>query len=301
MPGVGDIDIARNWEPLCEALQQHVRIPLLRDHEDDWKRFNPRESDFKWRVARDLARAHYLPKEASKDSVLWYTLIYSCMHCDALTSLMNADEFNKSLDFQSGNSSSVLHIDFGCGPGTAAWSVMKNLPATIHIKTIGHDHNPRMTNLATQMAQTISQSASNNGMFAFFTDWNRFHNQVMSNTNQYDTFLVTANSLFGQDSFSSNYLKQIIHLIKSMRAEAQQKLIMLCGTHPPYNPDGVEQTWHRVAEETRSVAAYNQELSVSSWSPIRCTHDIHSSWHLWQNPQPQNARILVLPPTGGKR
>ena len=301
MLSIRDRDIAMNWEPLHDALQQHVRIPLLNDHEDDWKRFNPRESDFKWSVARDIAHAHYLPKEANRDSVLWYTLIYSCLHFDALTSLMNANEFKKSLDLQSGISSSVLHVDFGCGPGTAAWSVMKNLPATAHIETIGHDHNTHMTNLAEKMVKIIAQSLSNDIIFDFLSDWSGFQNQVMDNSKQKDIVLLTANSLFGQKSFSSSHLDETIDLIKNVRVEARQALIVIYGTHPLYSQETVAQTWHRIAEETQSATTYDQKLLVSTWSPIRYIQEIHSSWHPWSKPQPQLARILVLPPAGGKR
>lgn len=301
MPDIGELDIARNWGPLCEALQQHVRIPLLNDHEDDWKRLNPRESEFKWNVSRDLAHAHYLTKEVSMSSVLWYTLLYGCMHFDVLNALMNTDEFKEVLNSQSGIHSNILHVDFGCGPGTSAWSVVKNLPATVRIATIGHDHNLRMTNLATAMVQTISQSAPKDVVFDFFSSWSGFHKQVLNNTKQQDIVLVTANSLFGQQSFTSSHLDEIIDLIRNIRTESQTALIMIYGTHPPYNRDTVERTWQRIAEEMKSSAIYNQDLSVSSWSPIRCNPDIQSSWHLWENLKPQLARILVLRPAGGKR
>ena len=294
-------DHAKDWDALGEALQRYVRLPLLDGREDDWKRFNPREFEFQWSVSKDLARAHYLPKETNRDSVLWYTLIYSCMHFDALTSLMNTDEFTKTLDFQSETSSSVLHVDFGCGPGTAAWSVMKNLPVTAHVETIGYDHNIHMTNLAEKMVKTIAQSLSKDIISNFLSEWSGFQNQVIDNSKQKDIVLITANSLFGQQSFSSSHLDDIIDLIKNIRVEAQQALIVMYGTHPPYSQEMVAQTWHRIAEETQSATTYDQKLLVSTWSPIRCIPDIHSSWHPWNNPQPQLARILVLPPAGGKR
>lgn len=293
MLSIRDRDIARNWEPLHDALQQHVRIPLLNDHEDDWNKTVPES------LGRSFANNGHISATDSKDVVRWYTLAYSCMHFDALNELMNSNEFKQRLSLQ--YDSSILHIDFGCGPGTSTWAAIKNLSATIHLETVGHDHNPHMVDLAKSMVQTISQSASNSGTSNFFLNWEEFTDQVMNHAKQRDIFLVTANSLFGQHSFSSSYRDKIINFIRNLRDEAQQALIVLCGTHPPYQLGKVKQDWGRIAKEIQAATTYDQEISVSSWSPTRCTHDIHSSWHPWEKPQPQDARILVLPPAGGKR
>ena len=289
MPGVGDLDIARNWEPLCEALQKHVRIPLLRGHPEDWRNTPPA------RLGGSFANNGQISATDSKDVVLWYTLSYSFMHFDALNDLMNTDEFKQTIIFDTSTNPSVLHVDFGCGPGTAAWAVVKNLSATFQIETIGHDHNPHMANLAKAMVRTISHV-----MFDFSSNWRTFQHQVLGNAKQKTLFLVTANSLFGQRTFLRSQLEDTINLIKSMRAESPQAVTVIFGTHPPYRPEAVASTWQRIAEEIGTDTVDVHDRQIESWSPLQCIRDIRNSWYPW-TPDPQLARLLVLPPAGGKR
>lgn len=167
--------------------------------------------------------------------------------------------------------------------------------------TIGYDHNPHMTNLAKSMAHTIAQSASKNTIFDFLSDWRRFHRRVLKSARNKDFFLVTVNSLFGQQSFAPSDLNDIIDVIKRLRAKSQSAPIVVFGTHPSWSIRKVNDSWEKIAEELGDTTTYNQELrGIFSQSPIKYTHDIQSSWEIWF-PEPQLAHILLLPPAGGKR
>lgn len=295
MPSIRDLDIAASWEPLHEALQQHVRIPLLHEHLDDWRNTHPKS------LGRKYARQGQISATDSRDTVLWYALCYSCMHFDALNDLMNTNEFKQNIFINNSIHSRFLHVDFGCGPGTSTWAAIKNLPDTVRLETIGHDHNPHMVNLAKMMVQAISQSTSQDVVFDFLSDWSEFQNRVIRNINRKDFFLVTANSLFGQRYFSEPHAGDMIDLVKKIRTVAQQASIVICGTHPSYLPETVEHIWHRIAEEIGAETVEVRDRQIESWNPIQCTHDIRDSWYPWDEPGPQIARILVLPPAGGKR
>ena len=282
-------DLACTWAPLHAALQQHVRIPLLRDHSEDWNKTAPES------LGRSFANNGQISATDNKDVVLWYTLSYSCMHFDALNDLMNTDEFKQTIIFDDSTKPSVLHVDFGCGPGTATWAVVKNLPDTFQVKTIGHDHNPHMANLAKAMVRTISHV-----MFDFSSDWKTFQHQVLGNAKQKALFLVTANSLFGQRTFHRSHLEDTINLIKNLRTESPQAVTVICGTHPQYRPESVVSTWQRIVAGIGADTVDVHDRKIESWSPLQCTRDIRDSWYPW-TPDPQLAQILVLPPTGGKR
>ena len=294
MISIKELDIARNWEPLHEALQQHVRRPLLRDYSDSWK-----NTDL-IHIGEKFTRNGQISANDSEGTVLWYTLSYSCMHFDALRDLMNLDEFKQVILLQNSRNMSVLHVDFGCGPGTSTWAVIKSIPATVHLETIGHDHNPRMTNLAQMMVQTISKSAEKSVTFDFLSDRMAFQRRVLGNERKHDLLLVTVNSLFGQDSLPDSYLSDMLVLVKRLRAESPESLIMIFGTHPKYRPEFVVRSWQRIAEYIGAVTVYDLDRKIDSWSPLKCTQDIQDSWYPWMQ-KIQLTRILVLPPTGGKR
>ena len=290
-----NFDLAANWEPLHEALQQHVRIPLLRDCSDSWKNTNPIQ------IGEKFTRKGQVSINDSRETVLWYTLAYSCMHFSALHDLMRTDEFKEATGFHDNDRLSVFHVDFGCGPGTSAWAIMKEIPDMSSIETIGYDHNSHMTVLTKSMVYTIAESASKTVFFDFLSDWRRFHRRVMKGARNQDLFLVTVNSLFGQQSFTPSDVNDIIDVIKRLRSKSQSAPILVFGTHPLWSIRKVNDSWEKIAEEIGATTTYNQELrGVFSASPIKYTQDIRDSWHPWI-PDPQLAHILVLPPAGGKR
>lgn len=296
MPGVRDLDIARNWEPLCEALQQHVRIPLLRDHEEDWNTTAPES------LGRSFANNGQISATDNKNVVQWYTLAYSCMHFDALNKLMNTSEFKQALSLQRGSDPHLLHIDFGCGPGTSAWASIKNFPNSVQLEMIGHDHNPNCTSLAKDMVHTISENTSDTISFDFLSEWSRFHRRVLRHATHHTTILVTVNSLFGQRSVSpsAKYLRDIIELIKQLRLNSPRAQFLIYGTHPPYPKDTVPSAWKKMREDIGAILIYDQKIGVESYNPVEFVHDIENSWNRWV-PKPQLAHILMLPSAGGKR
>lgn len=296
MPSVMNFDLAANWKPLHEALQQHVRIPLLRDCSDSWKNTNPIQ------IGEKFTRKGQISINDSRETVLWYTLAYSCMHFSALHDLMRTDEFKEVIRSHNNDRMSILHVDFGCGPGTSAWAIMKEIPDMSNIETIGHDHNPHMTDLAKSMVSTIAESASKNIKSDFLSDWRRFHRRVMKGARNQDLFLVTVNSLFGQQFAMSSELNGIIDVIKRLRTKSQNAPILVFGTHPSWSIRKVNDSWEKIADEIGAATIYNQELQgIFSASPIKYTQDIRDSWYPWDDPKPQLAHILMLPPAGGKR
>ena len=102
--------------------------------------------------------------DSDRLAVLSYALVYACMHFDALCRLMARQERREPLlDALSrtaganGDGPAVLHVDFGCGPGTAAWAVMHVLPDDARVTTVGHDHNPHMVKLARAMTADVAR------------------------------------------------------------------------------------------------------------------------------------------------
>ena len=287
-------DLACTWAPLHAALQQHVRIPLLRDHSEDWKDTSPTQ------IGEKFTRKGQISVNDSRETALWYTLAYSCMHFDALRDLMNTDEFKQATGLQNDRIASVLHVDFGCGPGTSSWAVMKSIPDTVRLDTIGLDHNPHMVSLAKAMVHTLAQSASKTVAFDFLSDWRRFQRRVLRSTKGKDILLVTVNSLFGQQSFTSPDFQDLLELIVKLRVKTQGIPNIIFGMHPPWSIKKVNGYWEKLAITLGSTTIYDQELGTVSLSPTKYTDDIGAAWHPW-TPQPQLARILVLPPSGGNR
>ena len=144
---------ARDWQPLVDAFVVHVRAPMQEDP----------DVDARWRQAprgeypRDPNRGQ-VSANADRSRVLSYTLLYSCMHFDALCVLMDTQVFRDYVlsALASGRDPSVLHVDLGCGPGTAAWSVMNLVSNNACVTTIGYDHNPHMAELAQAMTSHVS-------------------------------------------------------------------------------------------------------------------------------------------------
>ena len=289
-------DLACTWAPLHAALQQHVRIPLLRDHSEDWKDTSPTQ------IGEKFTRKGQISVNDSRETALWYTLAYSCLHFDALRDLMRTDEFKEVIGFHDNDRRSILHVDFGCGPGTSAWAITKEIPDMSNIETIGYDHNSHMTDLAKSMVHTIAESASKNIIFDFLSDWRRFHRRVMRGARNQDLFLVTVNSLFGQQTSMPSELNDIIDVIKRLRTKSQSAPMLVFGTHPSWSIRKVNDSWEKIAEEIGATMIYNQAIQgIFSESPIKYTQDIRDSWYLWDDPKPQLAHILMLPPAGGKR
>ena len=290
MPGTNN---AKDWPVLREALWAHVREPLQQEHADAWKRFNPEGTTFRWNVLQQLAKRGAISRSDDWVTALWYTLSYSCMHFDALTTLLEETEILKQAP------PPALHIDLGCGPGTAAWAVSKSLPAGAHLTTIGHDHNQHMIGLAHTLTDHVLRD---NGVAEFHGGWTEFMRAVVVHANtDRKTILVTANSLFGQDSFQRNDRNRVIDLLKQVRRDLPDARILMLGTHPDHTGKKVEAVWDGVAEATNARTVHASPLAVTSWAPLlfgSYEPGDMSAWYPWR-PGRQLAHILEVPPPGG--
>ena len=169
---------ARDWRPLQDAFVVHVRAPLqaIPDVDAPWRQAPRGEYPFdrhKGQVSADADRVR----------VLSYTLLYSCMHFDALCTLMDAQVFRDHVlsAVASSDEPTVLHVDLGSGPGTAAWSVMNLLSADACVTTIGYDHNRHMTELARTMTSHVADAVTTARPvhLEFHHDWTDFEQEVM--------------------------------------------------------------------------------------------------------------------------
>ena len=82
------------------------------------------------------------------------------MHFDALCTLLDKAEFRIPVTsaLADGDDPSVLHVDCGCGPGTASWALLNVLSDGVRVTTIGQDHNPHMIGLAESTTAHVAQA-----------------------------------------------------------------------------------------------------------------------------------------------
>ena len=183
---------AKDWAPLRNALWRHVRDPLRRDHPQEWDAVVP-GATIAFDRLNSLANGGKISATDERSVVLWYTLVYGCPHFDALSALMAKREFREPV-LQAPNtpkkrtarivartllgrhhahctlSPRLLHVDFGCGPGTASWAAIRNLSGRVTLVTVGHDHNRHMTKLAKRILRDISDTA-HGATYKFFSNW----------------------------------------------------------------------------------------------------------------------------------
>ena len=310
---------AKDWAPLRNTLWQHVRVPLRRGHPEEWDGVEPGDT-ISFARLRSLANGGRISATDTRSAVLWYALVYGCPHFDALSALMAKREF-RELDLQvlsrlqkhtrhrpanalagilcRGRSAPLprlLHVDFGCGPGTASWAIIKILSGHFTLMTIGHDHNRYMTRLARRTTRDISD-ATQHIRYRFSSNWTLFEALVKwLATRSYDTVIVTVNSLFGQHSVGDDDIERIVSLIAAIRDRAQESSIFAIGTHPPYEADRVAAAWQRIADLSGRDVRYNGRVSFNSWNPIRSgdyAPGDGSAWSMWRG-QPQLGHIIEV-------
>lgn len=290
MPGTNK---AKDWPALREALWTHVREPLQREHADAWKRFNPEGTTFRWNVLQQLAKRGAISRSDDWVTALWYTLSYSCMHFDALTALLEETEILKQAPLP------ALHIDLGCGPGTAAWAIGRWIPEDEAMITIGHDHNQPMVELADALTASVIPASS----AEFHSDWAQFVRRVVARSGSgYRSVLVTANSLFGQGAFRREEdVARIIDLVGRLRIGVPEGNVFLLGTHPDFRSDKIEGVWADIAAATTGRTVHASPLVVTSWAPLlfgSYEPGDMSAWYPWK-PGRQLAHILEVPRSGG--
>lgn len=129
---------AKDWPPLKKALWKFVREPLMTDpgQNDKWKELaNDAQSirELGKQLGAQLGNQGQIRVDDDEWTVRWYTLCYSCMHFDALTTTLRMllrEKWESVPELTSSTSKPLLHVDLGCGPGTASWAVVKYLAKT---------------------------------------------------------------------------------------------------------------------------------------------------------------------------
>ena len=282
---------AEAWQPLQEALETHVRLPLKQDP----------SSNAEWQQAGDYPYPQGRGQVFATDdrlAALSYTLSYACMHFDALCTLLDKTEFRVpvSAALADGNDSSVLHIDCGCGPGTASWAVMNVLSGGARVTTIGHDHNAHMIGLADLMTADVAQAMTKTCHAEFCQDWDGFVRRVVAHCeHRWRIVIVTANSLFGQNAMRAADIRAIVELIIGIRQRPRESPVFLAGTHPRYSEEHVNNAWDDIVRSTGADRLYSDRLeNIVSGNPRR--YDA-PSWVPWRPPA-QLAHLFCIAGAG---
>ncbi|MDE2670438.1 MAG: class I SAM-dependent methyltransferase [Chloroflexota bacterium] len=286
---------ARDWQPVRKALAVHVRQPLLSDPETAtvWAATPITQ------IGSSLGNQGQINANTDPTTILWYTLAYTCMHFDALTTLMHRAEFKHDTLDQLPPSPHVLHIDLGCGPGTASWAVASALPDDATLRTAGHDHNPHMVALARAMTSTVSEVHQANLHFRFDSELQDLVGATLPWQGEpFDIVIVTINSLFGQHSFNINHVQRACSIVREIRSSFSNIPISLLGTHPIYSKEFVDSSWMTIAGTISAKISLSKEIAVQSWSPIKIDADQPSMWHPWN--RDHLGHILQASPLGGE-
>ena len=279
---------ARTWKPLQEALETHVRLPLKQ---------NP-SSNAEWQQAGEYPYPRGRGQVFATDdrlAALSYTLSYACMHFDALCTLLDKAEFRVPVAtaLADGDDASVLHIDCGCGPGTASWAVMNVLSDSATVTTIGHDHNAHMIGLAESMTTHLASTMKKTCHAEFHQDWDGFVGRVMAHCERHwKVVIMTANSLFGQNAIRETDIRAIGELVIGLRQRTGESPVFLAGTHPLYSEAYVNNVWDDIGRRTEAQRLYNGRLeNIVSGGPRR--YDA-PTWVPWRTQVVQLAHLYRI-------
>ena len=211
--------------------------------------------------------------------------------------LLDKTEFRVpvSSTLSDGDDSSVLHIDCGCGPGTASWAVMNVLSDSARVTTIG-DHSAHMIGLADAMTAHVAQAMTKTCHAEFCQDWDGFARRVAVHCeHRWRLVIVTANSLFSQDAMQAANIHAIGELIIGIRQRTRESPVFLAGTHARYLEEHVNNAWDDIASRTGAHKLYGDLLeNIVSGSPRR--YDA-PTWVPWQPPA-QLAHLFRLASAG---
>ena len=265
---------AKDWQPLREAFEVHVRSPLKEDAStnDEWRQLGI--------YPLDIRRGQVSATSDGK-STLSYTLLYACMHFDALCMLMDTQEWRDpvSATLRHDDDPSVLHVDFGCGPGTASWAVMNALSRDVRVTTIGYDHNPYMIHLARAMTAHVGGALTKACLSEFLQDWDEFSPTVLAHCDHHwNAVIVTANSLFGQDAMRQTDIAAVVNLIIEICGRTPELPVFVVGTHPPYSEARVADAWRSISRIPGANWLYDDRLIVVSGNPRRYDAPAWTDW-----------------------
>ena len=275
---------AKDWPELREALWKFVREPLLSDPVQNrkWKEIAD-GAECKLEIGRKLGplgKQGQIKVDDDEWTVRWYTLCYSCMHFDALTTLLRMllrDKWTLVPELTSSKGKFLLHVDLGCGPGTASWTIAKCLSRHSCVSTIGFDHNRHMVRLAHSMTSHIAASAKWTGKYAFCADRNDFEHKIterLHSGNTWNAVVVTANAFFSQNSVSDDIVDWTVGLLSNLSGHGAP--IFVIGTHPTFDVSRTEKAWQRIAEIPETRRIHEGQVSFDTWNPIG--YDADSAW-----------------------
>ena len=285
---------AQHWQPLQDALVHHVRAPLqeIPDVNERWRQAPRGEYPL------DPHRGQ-VSVDADRLRVLSHALLYSCMHFDSLCTLMDTQVFRDHVlsALPSSDDRPVLHVDLGCGPGTASWSVMNVMSDDACVTSIGYDHNRQMAELAQAMTSQVADALTRAKPIdlEFHHDWTGFEQRAMLlSGRRWASVIVTANSVFGADTMTAEAVEAIKVLIEGIQGRARGSDVFVVGTHPQYSVGRVRNAWDRIAA-IPADELYGESLNITSGSPRRYYEPT------WVNftPKPQMADILRVAGSGG--
>lgn len=174
---------------------------------------------------------------------------YHTQWYSSIAALLRTSDFKEHVLAQlPSESPAVLHVDFGCGPATVSAAIMDALPQGARLTTIGHDHNEHMVKKAKQMIGKKDLEGALS--FYYHHDWDNFQREVELHTKQkWDAIWITANFLFGQESFGEDDASKIAEIVNSIRISALPATrLFMFGMHPNYRSPGG--TWRSIAKQT---------------------------------------------------
>lgn len=274
--------IAKDWPPLKKAFWKFVREPLMSDpgQNDKWKELADdaqSNRELGKQLGAQLGKQGQIQVDDDEWTVRWYTLCYSCMHFDALTTLLRMllrVKWESVPELTSSKSKPLLHVDLGCGPGTASWAVVKCLSGHSYVSTIGFDHNKHMIGLARSMTSYIAPSAKH----TFCADRNDFEHKIeerLHSGNPWNSVVVTANAFFSQNSVKHETVDWTVDLLRKLSSHGAPLFVI--GTHPEFNEPRTTEVWGIIAKISGTqVICDGVKVSFETWNPI--CYDDESAW-----------------------
>ena len=276
---------AKDWPALQKAFWKFVREPLMSDpgQKDKWKEISDGAQsslELGRQLGAELGKHGQIQVDDDEWTVRWYTLCYSCMHFDALTTLLTmllSQKWELVPELASSKGKPLLHVDLGCGPGTSSWAIVKCLSGHSYVSTIGFDHNRRMIGLAHSMTSHIAASAKWTGDYAFCTDRDDFEHKIterLHTKNTWNAVVVTANAFFSQNSVRDETVDWTVDLLRKLSSHGAP--IFVIGTHPVFNASRTERAWQSIANISGAGQIHEGQVSLNTWNPIR--YDDESAW-----------------------
>jgi len=196
---------AYEWVGLCEAIRSSAWLPLA---EELGEKAHPKILETR-SDRGEIGSADDMP------TARCYVLNYSYMHFDALCAAIMCDEvkphWEEKVVKRAGNR--IVHVDFGCGPGTSSWAIA-SLLGERKFTTIGYDHNVNMLRLADQVTGAIAHGCDAN-FYANLDDVNSKIDTIGFGHGD-STVLVTINHLLNQKSgLKIDRMREIIRKLYS--------------------------------------------------------------------------------------